>query len=232
MARHRIDQILSRHGYCSRSEARGWVKAGRVFVAGERARDSGERVELTEVRIDGEPVERPEGILCLLHKPAGFVCSRDEREGANVFELLPERWSHRNPPVTTVGRLDKDTTGVLLVTDEGGLVQRWTSPRHKVPKVYEVVLDRDPDPSLVELFASGTFLLNGEEDPCLPARLEITGPCAARVELIEGRYHQVKRMFLSQGLEVLSLHRSRVGEFTTDGLAPGEWRLLPMPAKL
>ncbi len=230
MARHRIDQILSRHGYCSRSEARGWLKAGRVTVAGERARDCGDRVELSEVRIDGEEVERPEGLLCLLHKPSGVVCSRDEREGANVFSLLPERWSHRNPPVTTVGRLDKDTTGVLLVTDEGTLVQRWTSPRHKVPKLYEVVLDRDPDPGLVELFASGTLRLPDESDPCLPARLEVTGPCTARVELVEGRYHQVKRMFANQGLEVLTLHRSRFGDYDIGGLAPGEWRLLPMPA--
>ena len=230
MARHRIDQILSRHGYCSRGESRGWLKAGRVTVDGVRAKAHDDRVEIASVRVDGEPVERPEGILCILHKPAGFVCSREEREGANVFSLVPERWSRRNPPVMTVGRLDKDTTGVLVVTDEGTLVQRWTSPRHKVPKVYEVVLDRDPSPDLVALFAAGTLRLNGEEDPCLPARLEITGPCTARLELVEGRFHQVKRMFLSQGLEVLSLHRSRFGDFDLTGLAPGEWRLLPMPA--
>lgn len=229
MARHRIDQILSRHGYCSRGESRGWLKAGRVTVDGVRAKAHDVRVEIASVRVDGEPVERPEGILCVLHKPAGFVCSRDEREGANVFSLVPERWSRRNPPVMTVGRLDKDTTGVLVVTDEGTLVQRWTSPRHKVPKVYEVVLDRDPAPELAALFASGTLRLNGEDDPCLPARLEITGPCTARLELVEGRFHQVKRMFLSQGLEVLSLHRSRFGDFDLTGLAPGEWRLLPMP---
>jgi len=230
MSRFRIDQILSRHGYCSRSEARGWVKRGRVTVDGVPADSTADRVPLELVRIDGEPVDRPEGILCVLHKPAGLVCSRDEREGPNVFSLVPERWSQRNPPITTVGRLDKDTTGVLVITDEGTLVQRWTSPRHKVPKVYEAVLDGEPGPGLAELFASGTLRLPDEDEACLPAKLEITGPRTVRLELTEGRYHQVKRMFAGQGLEVLSLHRSRFGTFELDGLAPGEWRLLPMPA--
>lgn len=230
MPRFRIDQILSRHGYCSRSEARGWVKRGRVTVDGVPADSTADRVPLELVRIDGEPVDRPEGILCVLHKPAGLVCSRDEREGPNVFSLVPERWSQRNPPITTVGRLDKDTTGVLVITDEGTLVQRWTSPRHKVPKVYEAVLDGEPGPGLAELFASGTLRLPDEDEACLPAKLEITGPRTVRLELTEGRYHQVKRMFAGQGLEVLSLHRSRFGTFELDGLAPGEWRLLPMPA--
>lgn len=230
MSRFRIDHILSRHGYCSRSEARGWVKRGRVTVDGVPADSTADRVPLELVRIDGEPVDRPEGILCVLHKPAGLVCSRDEREGPNVFSLVPERWSQRNPPITTVGRLDKDTTGVLVITDEGTLVQRWTSPRHKVPKVYEAVLDGEPGPGLAELFASGTLRLPDEDEACLPAKLEITGPRTVRLELTEGRYHQVKRMFAGQGLEVLSLHRSRFGTFELDGLAPGEWRLLPMPA--
>jgi len=230
MSRFRIDQILSRHGYCSRSEARGWVKRGRVTVDGVPADSTADRVPLELVRIDGEPVDRPEGILCVLHKPAGLVCSRDEREGPNVFSLVPERWSQRNPPITTVGRLDKDTTGVLVITDEGTLVQRWTSPRHKVPKVYEAVLDGEPGPGLAELFASGTLRLPDEDEACLPAKLEITGPRTVRLELTEGRYHQVKRMFAGQGLEVLSLHRSRFGTFELDGLAPGEWRLVPMPA--
>ncbi len=230
MTRFRLDQILSRHGYCSRGESRGWLKAGRVTVAGAVAKDPSDKVLLADVRIDGEPVELTGGILCILNKPAGLVCSRDEREGPNVFSILPERWSRRNPPITTVGRLDKDTTGLLLVTDQGPLVQRWTSPKHKVPKVYEATLDREPDPSLIELFASGTLLLVDETEPCLPARLEITGERAARLELIEGRYHQVKRMFASQGIMVTALHRSRFGDFELGDLKPGEWRLLPVPA--
>ena len=159
MTRFRIDQMLSRHGYCSRGESRGWLKAGRVTVSGEKAKNPADKVLLADLRIDGEPIDHPEGILVMLHKPAGLVCSREEREGPNVYSLLPERWSRRNPPITSVGRLDKETTGLLLITDRGELVQRWTSPRHKVTKRYEVVSDQDLDPDLVPLFASGTLRL-------------------------------------------------------------------------
>jgi 16S rRNA pseudouridine516 synthase len=231
MAPERIDRILSRLGYCSRGEARGWLKAGRVTAGAEALRDPSGKVMAVEVRIDGEPAELPGGVLCLLHKPAGCVCSRDEREGANVFSLVPLRWSRRNPPVVAVGRLDKDTTGALLLTDDGALVQRLTSPRHKVPKTYEAVLDGDVPGDLSAVFASGTLLLPGEPEPCLPARLEVTGPRTARLELVEGRFHQVKRMFLAHGLRVLSLHRSRFGDVALEGLEPGAWRLLD-PAAL
>jgi 16S rRNA pseudouridine516 synthase len=174
--------------------------------------------------VDGAPVECPQGILVLLHKPAGCVCSHDLREGPSVYDLLPAQWLRRNPPITTVGRLDKDTTGVLLITDQGPLVQRWTSPKHKLPKLYEVTVDADLHPELVDIFAAGTLMLEDEDKPCLPAKLEILGTRTARIELIEGRYHQVKRMFASQGCTVTRLHRSRFGEFELGELAPGQWR--------
>jgi 16S rRNA pseudouridine516 synthase len=224
MTRFRIDQILSRHGYCSRGESRGWLKAGRVRINDLVAKDPSEKVLLADLRIDGEPVDHPEGILVMLHKPAGLVCSRDEREGANVFSLLPERWSRRNPPITSVGRLDKETTGLLLITDQGELVQRWTSPRHKVTKRYEVLVDQDLTPELIPLFASGTVRLPDESDPCLPATLTLTGTRTASLDLIEGRYHQVRRMFASQGFRVESLHRSRFGALDLGDLPPGQWR--------
>ncbi|MEW6304998.1 MAG: pseudouridine synthase [Verrucomicrobiota bacterium] len=226
----RIDQILSRYGYCSRSEARAWIHRRRVTVDGQPVKSSDAKVPPAAVLIDGQPIECPDGILALLHKPAGYVCTHETREGPTIYELLPERWLRRNPPVTSVGRLDKDTTGVLLVTDLGELVQRWTSPKHKVTKVYDVTVDRDLDPRLVELFASGKLLLEDEDKPCLPARLGIIAPREARLELTEGRYHQVKRMFASQGCEVTRLHRSRFGEYDVTGLQPGQWHLLPLPA--
>ncbi len=228
MRLRRLDQILSSYGYCSRSEARAWLRAGRVTVNGAAASSVNDKADPATVLVDGAAIEGIEGILALFHKPAGCVCSHDAGEGKRVYDLLPERWSQRNPPVTTIGRLDKDTTGVLLVTDDGALVQRWTSPKHKVSKIYEVTVDRDLEPRLVTLFASGTLMVEGEEKPCLPAKLEILGPREARLELVEGRYHQVKRMFVSQGCEVLRLHRSRFGEFDLAGLAPGQWRLLPI----
>jgi 16S rRNA pseudouridine516 synthase len=138
--------------------------------------------------------------------------------------LLPERWSRRNPPITSVGRLDKETTGLLLITDRGELVQRWTSPRHKVTKRYLVESDQDLDPDLVPLFASGTLRLPDETDPCLPASLVLTGIRSAHLDLVEGRYHQVRRMFASQGFRVTSLHRSQFGALELGNLPPGQWR--------
>jgi 16S rRNA pseudouridine516 synthase len=225
----RLDQILSAHGYCSRSEARLWVKWGRVLVRGEKPGSHDDKALVADVRVEGEPVECPDGVLALLHKPAGCVCSHDSREGPSVYDLLPPRWLKRNPPVTTVGRLDKDTTGVLLISDQGELVHHWTSPKHKVSKMYEVTVNADLRPELVALFAAGTLILEDEDKPCLSAKLEILSPREARLELVEGRFHQVKRMFASQGCEVVKLHRSRFGEFTLGELKPGEWRLLPLP---
>lgn len=229
MQPRRIDQILANCGYCSRREARHWIRKGRVTIAGEAATRADQKVLPEAVLVDGKPVESPAGILALLHKPAGYVCSHDTREGPTVYELLPPQWLRRNPPATTIGRLDKDTTGALLVTDVGELVHQWTSPKHKVIKVYEVTVNADIPPSLVELFAAGTLLLEGEEKPCAPARLEIVSPRAARLELTEGRYHQVKRMFASQGCEVIRLHRSRFGNYELGDVQPGQWRLLPRP---
>lgn len=230
MQPRRLDQILANYGYCSRSEAKVWIRHDRVTVGGVPVTDANRKFSPDLVQVDGEPVDSPDGILALLHKPAGYVCSHDANEGPTVYDLLPARWPRRNPPVTTIGRLDKDTTGVLLLTDLGELVHHWTSPRHKVAKVYDVTVNADLSPALVPLFAAGTLRLDGEDKPCLPAKLEMLSSREARLELTEGRYHQVKRMFASQGCEVTRLHRSRFGEIELGGLPPGQWRLLPLPA--
>jgi 16S rRNA pseudouridine516 synthase len=223
----RLDQILANLGYCSRREARDWVRAGRVTVAGRAADDAGQKVAPAEVRVDGEPLDHPEGLLLLLHKPLGLVCSHEAREGPSVYGLLPERWRRRNPLVTTVGRLDKDTSGALLLTDQSALVHRLTSPKHKVPKVYRATVDHELAPELVARFAAGTLLLPGEKEPCAPAELRLAGPREAVLTLTEGRYHQVRRMFAAAGANVLTLHRERFGELAVADLAPGQWRELP-----
>ncbi len=230
MSSARLDQLLSRCGYCSRREVRTWIKQGRVLVRGEAAESADQRVIAQDVQVDGVPLDSPEGLLVLLHKPAGYVCSHDESEGQNVYDLLPERWCHRNPAINTIGRLDRDTTGVLLLTDLGPLIHRWTSPRHKMPKVYEVTTDLPIDPALVAVFASGTLILEGETEPCLPAKLEIMDDRQARLELTEGRYHQVKRMFAAVGKTVTRLHRSQFGDFGVEGLDVGHWRIVEIPA--
>lgn len=224
----RLDQLLSNLGYCSRRDARKWIDEGRVTVSGAAADDPGKRVDAAAVQVDGEPLDHPDGLLLLLHKPLGLVCSHDPREGPNVYGLLPPRWQRRNPGVTSVGRLDKDTSGLLLLTDQTPLVHRLTSPKHKVPKVYRVTVDRPLEPSLIGLFAAGTLQLVGEKLPCAPAELELCDATTARLTLHEGKYHQVRRMFASQGWEVLTLHRERFGQLELDDLAPGQWRELPL----
>jgi 16S rRNA pseudouridine516 synthase len=224
----RLDQLLANLGYCSRREARAWVQDGRVTVCGQVADDCGAKADPADVRVDGEPLDHPEGLLLLLHKPVGLVCSHDEREGPSVYSLLPARWRARNPQVTSIGRLDKDTSGLLLLTDQSELVHRLTSPRHKVPKVYRATVNADLSPALVPLFASGTLLLKDEKAPCAPAELRLLAPREAELVLTEGRYHQVRRMFASQGAEVLTLHRARFGPIDLGELAPGRWRELPL----
>ncbi|MEY2880913.1 MAG: hypothetical protein RLZZ15_3293 [Verrucomicrobiota bacterium] len=225
----RLDQLLANLGYCSRSEARDWVRSGAVTVRGVEAEDFSARVEAADVRVDGEPLDHPEGLLLLLHKPLGLVCSHELREGPNVYSLLPARWQRRNPIITSVGRLDKDTSGLLLLTDQSALVHRLTSPKHKVPKIYRATVDRDLAPEWVERFASGTLVLDGEEKPCAPAELRIVSPREAEVTLIEGKYHQVRRMFAAAGgATVLTLHREKFGALTLEGVAPGTWRVLPV----
>ena len=224
----RLDQLLANLGYCSRREARDWIKTGRVTVKGKVEKDFGAKADPADVRIDGEPPDHPAGLLLLLHKPVGLVCSHDEREGPNVYSLLPERWRRRNPAVTSIGRLDKDTSGLLLLTDQSELVHRLTSPKHKVPKVYRATLDADLPAGLAELFAAGTLVLKDEDAPCAPAELRVTGPREADLTLTEGKYHQVRRMFASQGCEVLTLHRARFGHLELGELPAGQWRELPL----
>lgn len=226
----RLDQWLANLGYCSRREARTWIEAGRVIANGKTADDPGIKVAANAVRVDGEPLDHPDGILLMLHKPLGLVCSHEEREGANVYGLLPERWLNRNPQITSIGRLDKETSGLLLLTDQSALVHQLTSPKHKVPKVYRARVDHALTESLISTFAGGTLVLPGEKEACAPAELRIIDPVTAELVLTEGRYHQVRRMFASLGYEVITLHRPRFGKLDLGELKPGQWRELPLNA--
>jgi 16S rRNA pseudouridine516 synthase len=203
------------------------VASGAVTVRGEVADNFGAKAEAVDVRVDGEPLDHPDGLLLVLHKPLGLVCSHELREGPNVYSLLPARWQRRNPIVTSVGRLDKDTSGLLLLTDQSALVHRLTSPKHKIPKLYRATVDRDLAPELVTLFAAGTLVLDGEEKPCAPAELKIVSPREAELTLTEGKYHQVRRMFAAAGATVLTLRREKFGNLALGDLAPGTWRELP-----
>jgi len=224
----RLDQLLASLGYGSRREVRSLIEDGRVTVRGGPERDPGVRIETEEVRLDGQALDHPGELLLMLNKPAGRVCSHDPAEGPSVYDLIPERWRRRNPPVTSIGRLDKDTTGLLLLTDVSAAVHRLTSPKHKVPKVYRAILDRPVPAGLAALFESGTLILPGESAPCAPATLRLLGDREAEITLTEGRYHQVKRMFGSQGCTVLELDRIRLGGLELGNLARGSWIELPI----
>jgi 16S rRNA pseudouridine516 synthase len=228
----RLDQLLASLGYGSRREVHALIDEGRVAVRGVRAEDAGGKVSPADVLVDGAALDHPGGLLLMLNKPVGLVCSHDPREGPGVYGLLPPRWQARHPPVTSIGRLDKETSGLLLLTDQSALVHRLTSPKHKVPKVYAATLDRDvPPPRAAEvaaLFASGTLMLDGERKPCAAAGLRWPDPRIAELTLTEGRYHQVRRMLASQGCAVTALHRTRFGPLDLGGLAPGAWRELAL----
>lgn len=222
----RLDQLLSSLGYCSRREAAALVKSGRVKAGGIVLAKAEQKVDPHAITLDGAPLEVPDGLLAMLHKPVGYTCTHSEGEGPTIYELLPEQWLRRNPAVTSVGRLDKETSGLLLVTDIGSLVHRYTSPKADVEKIYLAEVDRDLEPQLVEVFAGGDLMLRGEEKPCLPAKLEVVSARVARLTLTEGRYHQVRRMFASQGWHVEKLHRERFGPYELGELAEGEWLML------
>ena len=128
----RVDQILSSFGYCTRSQARNFLRDERVRVDGDVVRDPSMAADPASVTVDEQPIDRPHGIFVALHKPAGYVCTRDSGEGQTIFDLLPGWWRARKPLVTSVGRLDKETTGIILVTDRGDVVHRLTSPRSTV----------------------------------------------------------------------------------------------------
>jgi 16S rRNA pseudouridine516 synthase len=222
--RMRADQLLARFGYCSRREALWWIKGGRVTHRGAAVQDGSVKVDPSEALVDGRPVDFPLGILVAFHKPAGVVCSHQEGEGQRIYDLLPPQWMERHPAPVTVGRLDKDTSGLILITDDGALAHRWSSPRHEIEKEYEAECESDLPADLAAVFASGQLLLRGESSPCRPARLHQTGPRTARLTVTEGRYHLVRRMFASQGSHVARLRRIRIGRLELADLAEGEWR--------
>ena len=218
-------RAIANLGYGSRRDVTAMFADGRITdEQGERLYGD-DVLSLDRVRLDGEPLDPAPGLLLMLHKPVGVTCSTKDT-GRLVYDLLPPRYRRRDPVVSTVGRLDRDTSGLLLMTDDGALLHRITSPKTHLPKVYEATLANDLRGDEVALFASGTMMLESETTPLKPAVLEIIEPRRARLTLTEGRYHQVKRMFAAVGNHVVALHRSRLGGLTLGELPSGEWRML------
>ena len=226
----KLVKSLANLGYGSRKEVALMFRQGRVTDAAGEVLYADDRPEWDDVRVDGEPLDPPPGLLLMLHKPAGYTCSTKDR-GRLVYDLLPPRWALRSPALSTVGRLDRETSGLLLMTDDGQLLHRIISPKSKLPKVYEATLAEPLRGDEAGIFASGTLMLESEKTPLLPAQLEVLGPSRARLTVTEGRYHQVRRMFAAVGNHVLALHRAQVGGLHLGDLPEGEWRILDTDAR-
>ncbi|MDI7776209.1 16S rRNA pseudouridine(516) synthase [Asticcacaulis sp. EMRT-3] len=216
---------LANLGYGSRKEVQKLLRLG-VFSDAEGgllADDAA--IAHYNIRYKGRPLDPDFGVVLLLNKPVGYVCSLKDR-GHLVYELLPPRFALRKPVLSTIGRLDSDTSGLLLFTDDGDYLHKIISPKNHVAKIYEVTCARPIDPHYAGIFASGTLVLDSEKDALKPAFLEVTGEKTARLTLYEGRYHQVRRMFAAVGNHVEGLHRAQMGELTLGDLPLGKWRRL------
>jgi 16S rRNA pseudouridine516 synthase len=221
----KLVKLIANLGYGSRKQVALMFREGRITDLRGEVLYADDTVAHADVRVDGEPLDPPQGLLILLHKPIGYTCSTKD-PGRVVYDLLPPRFRLRDPVLSTVGRLDRDTSGLLLMTDDGGLLHRITSPKANLPKVYEATLAQDFRGDEAEVFGSGTLMLESEKTPLAPAGFEPLGPRRARIVLVEGRYHQIRRMFAAVGNHVESLHRHSLGGLGLDGMAPGEWRIL------
>jgi len=221
----KLVKLIANLGYGSRKQVAQLFREGRITDAAGDVLYADDQVAHAEVRIDGEALDPPQGLTLMLHKPLGVTCSTRD-PGRVVHDLLPPRFRLRAPLLSTVGRLDRDTSGLLLLTDDGALLHRIVSPKSKLAKTYEATLAQDLRGDEAAVFASGSLLLESETTPLAPATLEPLDARHARLVLTEGRYHQVRRMFAAVGNHVQALHRSRIGGLELDGLAPGQWRVL------
>ena len=218
-------RVIANLGYGSRKDVTAMFREGRVTDAAGEVLYTDDIREHSDVLLDGEPLDPAPGLLIALHKPVGYTCSTKD-PGRVVYDLLPPRYRRRDPSLSPVGRLDRDTSGLLLFTDDGALLHRITSPKSHLAKVYEATLASDLRGDEAALFAAGTLLLEGETKPLLPAELDVRGPRLARLTLHEGRYHQVRRMFAAVGNHVAALHRVSIGGLDLEGIASAQWREL------
>jgi 16S rRNA pseudouridine516 synthase len=228
----RLAQVLFSQGFGTRRECEGLIAAGLVTLAGKVCDDPQHELatEGLVFRVRGTDWPFHAKALVLLHKPAGYECSQKPRHHPSVLALLPAPL--RNRGVQPIGRLDEDTTGLLLLTDDGSLIHRLTSPKHHVPKVYEVTLKHAVDDTQIAALRSGV-VLDDDPQPVRAATCEASATHALRLTLTEGKYHQVKRMVAAAGNRVDSLHRSAFGALVLPpDLAPGQWRWLSGPAAL
>jgi 16S rRNA pseudouridine516 synthase len=222
----KLVKLLANLGYGSRKEVQRLIRSGAVTDAVGNVLGENDLPPHDQILFRSEPLDPPAPLVIMLNKPDGHTCSSED-PGSTIYDLLPPRFAQRNPGLNPIGRLDKDTTGLLLMTDDGKLLHKIIHPKSECHKVYHATLDRPLEGHEAELFASGTLVLNNENRPLLPAILEVLGEKEALVILHEGRYHQVRRMFAAAGNHVLGLQRISIGGLKLPSdLEEGEWREL------
>lgn len=207
------------------------AKLGQITLNGMPLLNASHRLSITSdlpeyLQINGVPLDPLPGMVLMLNKPLGMTCSHKE-PGPLVYDLFPDRWRRRSPALSTIGRLDKETSGLLLITDNGALLHRIISPKRHVKKTYRATLAQSLSGNEVEIFASGTLMLEGETKPLEPATLKILSTHEVSLTITEGRYHQVRRMFAATGNHVEQLHRVSIGRLNLlKDLTSSEWKQL------
>ena len=204
----RIDKIISEQTYYTRKEIKKLISQGRVYVNEEQVKKPENKYDENKIiiKINGQEVEIKKHIYLLLNKSKGYISATEDRTQKTVLDLIPEKYKNRE--LFPAGRLDKDTTGLMLITDDGEFAHNILSPRKHIKKIYEVTLDIPLTNTMVKGFKEGIKLNDGE---CKSAELEITGEYTGKVTIIEGRYHQIKRMFGCYGAKVIELNRIGMG---------------------
>jgi len=228
----KLSQLLFTQGFGARRECEGLVASGHVTVAGERIDDPFAEVDPKGLQftVRGEPWTYHEKALLVMNKPQGVECSQKPKHHPSIYTLLPAPLRRRD--VQSIGRLDEDTTGLLLFTDDGALIHRFTSPKKHVPKVYEVTCKHPVTPDQIARLLEGVKLV---DDPATVRAVacEPTGELTLRMTLVDGKYHQVKRMLAAVSNRVEGLHRSGFGALVLPAdLAPGQWRWLEGPSAI
>ncbi len=226
----RIDRLLSNLGYGSRREISRACRAGEITLSGKKITRPDQTITFDQIRAEdllfnGETIDPPAPLTIMLNKPAGYVCSHKDA-GALVYDLLPERWRRRKPVLSSVGRLDKDSTGQLLLTDDGNLLHRIIHPRTCSPKHYLVTVSDPLRGDEATLFSSGDFVIRGDEKPLKPAAWHSKNDHSGVMVLTEGRYHQIRRMFAAVGNHVVTLHRFQTGNLKLGTVEEGCYRIL------
>jgi 16S rRNA pseudouridine516 synthase len=221
----KLGKYIANLGYGSRREVVRLFEQRRITTRDGQPLEAESAAAHDDIRVDGAPLDPPPGSLLMLHKPVGYVCSSKDVHPL-AYDLLPARFLLRTPVMAPIGRLDLDTSGLLLLTDDGALNHRIASPRRHLPKCYEARLAEELRGDEGAIFGAGTLMLERELEPLAPAHLEVIAPRIARLTVTEGRYHQVRRMFAAVGNHVTALHRVAIGALTLGDLAAGAWRLV------